>query len=173
MAVETVGVGERVASMWQQVVRIMESRRWQAAISTFFVVFILLAVWGYRKYYSPLADKSYVENREFVRGQRSHGVELIYFYTDWCPHCKTAQKVWEKFTGDPKIFKDGAYRGTDVMFRTVNCDKEPDLADKFDIKGYPTIKLIKGGQVIEYDAQPTVETLKQFLNTSIGEPGKQ
>ena len=39
------------------------------------------------------------------------------------------------------------------------------IADKYDVSGYPTIKLLKDGQVIEYDAKPSKETLNQFLNT--------
>ena len=39
------------------------------------------------------------------------------------------------------------------------------LMDKYNIEGYPTIKLLKDGQVIEYDAKPSKDTLNQFLNT--------
>ena len=38
-------------------------------------------------------------------------------------------------------------------------------AIKYNVEGFPTIKLLKDGQVIEYDAKPTKETLTQFLNT--------
>jgi hypothetical protein len=37
--------------------------------------------------------------------------------------------------------------------------------DKYNIEGYPTIKLIKDNQVIEYDAKPTKLTMEQFLIT--------
>jgi hypothetical protein len=39
------------------------------------------------------------------------------------------------------------------------------LMNKFKVEGYPTIKLLKDGQVIEYDAKPSKDTLIQFLNT--------
>ena len=39
------------------------------------------------------------------------------------------------------------------------------MINSYKIEGYPTIKLLKDGQVIEYDAKPTKETLTQFLNT--------
>jgi hypothetical protein len=39
------------------------------------------------------------------------------------------------------------------------------MMDKYKIEGYPTIKLLKDGQVIEYDAKPSKDTLTQFLNT--------
>jgi hypothetical protein len=37
--------------------------------------------------------------------------------------------------------------------------------NKYKIEGYPTIKLLKGDQVIEYDAKPTKSTMEQFLHT--------
>ena len=39
------------------------------------------------------------------------------------------------------------------------------MINKYKIEGYPTIKLLKDGNVIEYDAKPNKATLEQFLNT--------
>jgi hypothetical protein len=39
------------------------------------------------------------------------------------------------------------------------------MADKFKIEGFPTIKLVKDRQVIEYDAKPDKEKIKEFLET--------
>ena len=49
----------------------------------------------------------------------------------------------------------------------IDGEDNPDLADKYKVEGYPTIKLIKGNQVIEYDAKPTKEHLKEFLNSTL------
>jgi hypothetical protein len=55
------------------------------------------------------------------------------------------------------------------MFTEINCTNETpeieSLMNKYKIEGFPTIKLLKDGQIIEYDAKPTKETLVQFLNT--------
>jgi thioredoxin-like negative regulator of GroEL len=55
--------------------------------------------------------------------------------------------------------------GYTVVFKTVDCEAEPDMADKFKIEGFPTIKLVKDGQVIEYDAKPDKEKIQEFLQT--------
>jgi hypothetical protein len=39
------------------------------------------------------------------------------------------------------------------------------MISKYKIEGYPTIKLLKDGQVIEFDSKPTQASLKQFLTT--------
>ena len=41
------------------------------------------------------------------------------------------------------------------------------MMNQYNVEGYPTIKLVKDGQVIEYDAKPSSETLRQFLNTVV------
>jgi thioredoxin-like negative regulator of GroEL len=51
----------------------------------------------------------------------------------------------------------------------VDCEKEPDMADKFNIEGYPTVKLAFKNQVVEYDANVKYDTLVQFVNTTLGE----
>jgi thiol-disulfide isomerase/thioredoxin len=66
-------------------------------------------------------------------------------------------------------YQDKRINGYKVVFTDVNCTNESNeveqMMDKYKIEGYPTIKLLKDGQIIEYDAKPTKETLTQFLNT--------
>jgi len=35
------------------------------------------------------------------------------------------------------------------------------------VESYPTIKLVKDGSIIEYDAKPKFETLKMFVESSL------
>lgn len=89
--------------------------------------------------------------------------QLYLFKVDWCPHCKTAKPVFDEVEKElnGRMVND-KYT---VVFKTVDCEAEPDLADKFKIEGFPTIKLVKDGQVIEYDAKPEKEKIKEFLKT--------
>jgi hypothetical protein len=56
-----------------------------------------------------------------------------------------------------------------IIFTEIDCTTETAeielMVNKYNIEGYPTIKLLKDGQVIEYDAKPSKATLEQFLNT--------
>ena len=94
--------------------------------------------------------------------------ELMLFYVDWCPHCKTAKPVWEELKSE---YQNKTINGYHVLFTEINCTNETaeieKLISKFSIEGYPTIKLLKDGQVIEYNAKPTKDTLIQFLNTAL------
>lgn len=89
--------------------------------------------------------------------------QLYLFKVDWCPHCKTAKPVFDEVEKElnGRLIND-KYT---VVFKTVDCEAEPDMADKFKIEGFPTIKLVKDGQVIEYDAKPDKEKIQEFLET--------
>ena len=66
-------------------------------------------------------------------------------------------------------YENKTINGYTVLFTEVNCTNEsPEvekMINKYKIEGYPTIKLLKDGNVIEYDAKPSKDTLEQFLNT--------
>ena len=36
---------------------------------------------------------------------------------------------------------------------------------QYKVQGYPTLKLIKDGQVIDFDSKPTESSIVQFLNS--------
>ena len=129
------------------------------------IIFIIIAVYTYRTYIAP--NSNYVANKEFVNSGPSDNVDsadLYFFYTDWCPHCKTAKPEWNKLQTD--IGSDKV-NGKTIHFIAVDCEKDPETAEKYKVEGYPTIKLVVGNQVIEYDAKPELDTLKQFLNVSL------
>ena len=88
--------------------------------------------------------------------------QLFLFKVDWCPHCKKAMPVFEEVE---KELNGRPINGYTVTFKTIDCEAEPDMADKFKIEGYPTVKLVKDGQVIEYDAKPEKDKIMEFLNT--------
>tara|TARA_B100001093_G_scaffold253054_1_gene242136 strand:- start:399 stop:842 length:444 start_codon:yes stop_codon:yes gene_type:complete len=124
-----------------------------------FTLFIVIVYFVYKKYIFDKIKPKYVENKEFIGNKKQDYVELYFFYTDWCPHCKSAKPIWENLKKTtPSI------NNVKINYIDVDCEKEKELAERFNIEGYPTIKLVKGNQVIEYDAKPDKETLILFLN---------
>ncbi len=127
-------------------------------------VFVVCAVLVYRAKVAPQLDPDYVPNKEFASGQADEPATVFFFYTTWCPHCKTARPIWDKFKSQMKGKK---VKGQEVVFMEVDCDKEKALADRYEVQGYPTIKLASGDKVVDYDAKPDVQSLNQFLQTSL------
>ena len=134
------------------------------------LLFCILVGFYYFYYIAPKLNTKYHANSEHIpTGQgTTNSAELMFFYADWCPHCKTAKPIWEELKTE---YQDKNINGHTLVFTEVNCSNETAEVDKlmnqYNVEGYPTIKLIKDGQVIEYDAKPTKETLTQFINTVI------
>ena len=133
------------------------------------LVFIIAAVYVYRQYIKPRISGLYVPNKDFVPEEEeseedstSTNADMYFFYTTWCPHCKNAMPIWNKLKQEtPSV------NGVKINYIEVDCDKEKDLAEKYKVEGFPTIKLVYNGRVIEYDAKPELDTLRQFLTSSI------
>ena len=128
-------------------------------------MFTIVSMFIYKRYVSS-GNNKYITNNEFNKlppgGITS--ADIYFFYTEWCPHCKTAKPVWADF----KKQMDGKkVNGVSLVFIEVDCDKDTATSDKFNVKGFPTIKLMKGNQIIEYDAKPSVENLIEFVNSAL------
>lgn len=90
---------------------------------------------------------------------------LYMFGTSWCPHCKTAKPIWDDYVSNNENLKVGNY---DILFKSVDCDAEKNIADKFNVKGYPTFKLERGpGDIVEFEAKPTHDNFTNLLQTSL------
>ncbi len=131
-----------------------------------FVIFTCAAVFVFVTYVKPKLNKQYVANKEFTQtpSETENYADLYFFYTEWCPHCKTAKPIWGKLQEE---IRGSQINGTKIKFIEIDCDKDPDTANKFNVEGYPTIKLVNKTQIIEYDAKPDVDTLKLFLEKSL------
>ena len=134
------------------------------------IFFILISVFVYYYYVKPSLNPTYTANSEKRNGGQEEGssneAELMFFYTDWCPHCKTAKPDWAEVKAE---YENKTINGYHIIFTEVNCTTESEevekLINKYKIEGYPTIKLLKDGQIIEYDAKPSKDTIIQFLNS--------
>jgi thiol-disulfide isomerase/thioredoxin len=140
---------------------------WQT-IAIIFVA-ILLCVFAYYTYKQYIDTKTaFHANRENIPKDANSNktATLMLFYVDWCPHCKTAKPEWESLKSE---YDGKNINGYTMTFIEYNCTNESEevsqLMDKYNIEGYPTIKLLKDNQVVEYDAKPTKSTMEQFLNT--------
>ena len=132
------------------------------------VVFIIAAYYVFRTFVKPKMNPNYVENREFKDTSQGPGddavADLYMFKVDWCPHCKKALPIWEDLSEEYQGKKINGYK---VNFILVDGEADPDTTDQYNIKGYPTIKLVKDNQIIEYDAKPDRDTILQFLNSTL------
>ena len=150
----------KLSDIQNQITQLAVNRKF--LIGVFVVIcFVLAALYAYKRY---VVKPSYVANNEYITDLPDQTAELYFFHTTWCPHCKTAFPIWEEVKADISKRK---IKGYTVNFIEVDCEKDTGTAEKFKVTGYPTIKLIKGNQVIEYDAKPSKANLLEFLESSL------
>jgi thiol-disulfide isomerase/thioredoxin len=146
----------------------MSSNMW--IIISIVILFIIIGLFCYFYYLSPILKPKYQHNSEQGPNDSGNGntAELLFFYADWCPHCKAAKPIWNDLKAE---YENKTVNGYKIIFTEIDCSEESAEVEKmmnqYNVEGYPTIKLIKDGQVIEYDAKPSKDVLVKFLNTAL------
>jgi len=145
---------------------ISSSRFWMILLAVIF--FLFLSGYVYTTYVSPMVNKNkeFVNNQEFVSNSENNKEEVvIYMFTvTWCPHSKKAMPVWEELK---EKYNGKEFNNYILNFIQIDGEENTELADKYKVEGFPTIKLIKNNQIIEYDAKPTMEHLEEFLKSTL------
>lgn len=90
---------------------------------------------------------------------------LVEFYAPWCGHCKAFAPDYVKIAS---ILKD---KGQNVACAKVDAPEEQDLIEKYDIQGFPTLKLFRKDKKPDaYQGFRSVDTLVDWITRKIGPP---
>ena len=71
----------------------------------------------------------------------SHPSVLVMFYAPWCGHCKRAKPHFVSAAAKLKA------EGVEGKVAAVDCTVNRKLSQRFEVKGFPTIKYFKDGQM--------------------------
>lgn len=132
------------------------------------LIVIIIAGYYLKKYIEGTMMKrtKYEENVDDIPDNNSNykTATVYFFFTTWCPYSLSAIPEWEKIVAK---FSENSVNGYNVKFVDLDCTEDSveteDYMNKFNITGYPTIKMVKDDQIIEFDAKTNEANIEKFL----------
>ena len=129
------------------------------------IVFSALAYYWYNQYKPKMNDRF----KDVANMNRRNKEAIVYmFHVDWCPHCKKAMPEWTAFKNQ--------YDGLEINGYVIKCididctNEKSDVKsamNKYKITSFPTVKLIKEEQTIDFDSKITRTSLGTFVDTML------
>ena len=87
---------------------------------------------------------------------------FVKFFAPWCGHCKSMAPAWAQL-GDE-------YAGAkSVIIGDVDCTVHQKLCEKYGVKGYPTLKFWKDGELNDYNGGRDYDTLKKHVSENLAQ----
>uniref|UniRef100_A0A6C0HII9 Thioredoxin domain-containing protein n=1 Tax=viral metagenome TaxID=1070528 RepID=A0A6C0HII9_9ZZZZ len=133
------------------------------------ILFSYIGYNGYQKYYKNVAEVSQFSDVANTN-TRKKDAQVLFFFADWCPHCRKAKPEWEQFKEeyDGKVVNEYA-----ISCQQIDCTNDKDqqtatLIKQYKIESYPTIIMLVGENKIDYDAKVTKDGLEQLVLSGTG-----
>uniref|UniRef100_M3ZHR1 protein disulfide-isomerase n=1 Tax=Xiphophorus maculatus TaxID=8083 RepID=M3ZHR1_XIPMA len=93
---------------------------------------------------------------------RENDIWLVDFYAPWCGYCKKLEPVWYDVGAELKS------SGSPVRVGKMDATAYSGMASEFGVRGYPTIKLLKGDLAYSYKGPRTKDDIVEFANRVAG-----
>ncbi|XP_036414244.1 protein disulfide-isomerase TMX3 [Colossoma macropomum] len=96
------------------------------------------------------------------KDNRMDDVWLVDFYAPWCGYCKKLEPIWFEVGAELKN------SGSPVRVGKMDATAYSGVASEFGVRGYPTIKLLKGELAYNYKGPRTKDDIIEFANRVAG-----
>lgn len=132
-----------------------------------FAIASIFGYWLYKTYAMPAIltkNKQYNDIANRKPASANSDIEILFFHASWCPHCKTCEPHWQKFSSkyNKSEFKNHRIICVDIETTSEN-DDTVELVKKYKVDGIPLIIALVDEEIITFEGKITTETLEAFL----------
>jgi thioredoxin len=84
---------------------------------------------------------------------------LVDFWTDWCAPCKPLAVMLDELSSEI---------GDKIVIAKVNAETSPNIANKYGVRGFPTLLIFKEGEVLasRSGAMPK-QKIKEWIDQNV------
>uniref|UniRef100_H3AF92 Endoplasmic reticulum protein 44 n=1 Tax=Latimeria chalumnae TaxID=7897 RepID=H3AF92_LATCH len=129
-------------------------------------ILVLLVTWFYTPTRSEIISLDIGNIDEILSNAE---VALVNFYADWCRFSQMLHPIFEEASN---VIKEEFPDQKQVVFARVDCDQHSDIAQRYRISKYPTLKLFRNGMMMkrEYRGQRSATAIADYIRQQKSDP---
>jgi thiol-disulfide isomerase/thioredoxin len=135
----------------------MISRRHRLLLSSLILTILLTLFQKSNGEIVPLNDATFEHQTQASTGMTT-GSWLLFFKATRCPHCQKLEPEYERLSHDEELMEQG------VVLGTINIMESPKTANRFMIRGFPTLIYLHKKKLYRYSGKRDYESIKEFIN---------
>jgi len=101
----------------------------------------------------------------FTKTAKSKDLMLVMFFAPWCKHCKQLEPELEGAANE--------LEGWGITVAKVDGTREKELADQYNVAGWPTLKMFRKGRVYEFNGPREKVNLISFMKDQLKLPSQE